>query len=253
MNPIFRFFAGYAATLLLTTGMALPVHAADDHPSVRRPFNLPPSADLAYAIKARHSGIALEGSALAQWHAADGKYQISVESRAMLLGKILSSSSEGIIDSYGLAPVTATEKRFRKSATTVTFNRDAGLLGFSASPESYPIKGGEQDRTSITWQLVSNARAAKKKFVAGSNWPYFVAGRTDAHPWNFKVGKMEKIVTPLGTVEAIKVARLLPPDSREQQLDIWLAPSLEWYPVKIRFAEPDGEVIEQLLQRIDRK
>ena len=253
MNLISRTLAHLAATALLTASMTLPALAADDHPSVKRPFSLPPTADLAYAIKARHSGLTLDGSALVKWLAANGKYQISVESHATLLGKIQSSSSKGAIDGYGLAPVTATEKRFRKSPTTLTFNRDAGTLTFSASEVRYPLKGGEQDRASIVWQLVGNARAAAKKFNIGSSWPYFVAGRTEADIWNFKVGKTEKIATLMGTVDAIKVARLLPPGSREQQLDIWLAPSLEWYPVKIRFSEPDGEVIEQVLQKIERK
>jgi hypothetical protein len=253
MKPTLLSLRLLAVASLLATALALPAQAADAHPAVKRPFKLPPPAELSYAIKARHSGLNLEGEALVTWHTAGGKYQINVESRAMLLGKIQSSSSAGVIDAYGLAPLTAMEKRFRKSATTVTFNRANRTLNFSASTTTYPLKGGEQDRASITWQLASNARAAAKKFVAGSSWQYFVAGRTDAQAWNFKVGKTEKIATPFGTINAIKVARLLPPGSREQELDIWLAPSLEWYPVKLRFSEPDGEVIEQALQKITRK
>ncbi|RJG03450.1 DUF3108 domain-containing protein [Noviherbaspirillum sedimenti] len=252
MNPITLSLLRIAASLLLA-GMALPAQAANDHPSIKRPFNLPPSAELRYIIKARHSGLSLDGSSLLKFQAADGKYQSSVETRAMLVGKILMSGSEGAIDTNGLAPATSTEKRFRKSPTSVIFNREAKAITFSPAAESYPLLGGEQDRTSITWQLVGNARAAAKKFAAGSSWLYFVAGRADAQAWNFKVGKTEKVATPLGTVDAIKVARLLPPGSREQQLDIWLAPSLEWYPVKLRFSEPDGEVIEQFLQTITRK
>jgi hypothetical protein len=237
----------------LTAGLALPAQSAELHPAIKRPFDPAPSADLSYALKARFSGVPLEGNGLVTWRAADGKYRVGVEAHAMVFGKVQSSSSEGIIDGYGLAPITAMEKSFRKKPTTVTFNRAGGTLTFSASAENYPLLGGEQDRASILWQLVGNARASAKKFVAGSNWPYFVAGRTEAHPWNFKVGQMEKVATPLGTLDAVKVARLLPPGSREQQLDIWLAPSLEWYPVKLRFSEPDGEVIEQTLQKITRK
>ena len=243
----------FAAVGVLAASLTLPAQAAAEHPSIRRPFDLPPSADLSYTVKARHSGLTLEGSSLLKWHAGAGKYQTSVETRAVLAGKILTSTSEGAIDAYGLAPATSTEKRFRKSQTTVTFDRAKKTLGFSDSAQSYPLLGGEQDRVSITWQLLANARAVPKKFKAGSSWKYFVAGRTDAQAWNFKVGKTEKIATPLGTVSAVKVARLLPPGSREQQLDIWLAPSLEWYPVKLRFSEPDGDLIEQTLQKIERK
>jgi len=247
------FLLRLAATGALLASLALPSLASDDHPSRKRAFNLPPSAELNYTVKAQLGGIALDGSSLLKFQATDGKYQTSVETRAMLLGKISTSSSEGAIDAYGLAPDTATEKRFRKSPTTVLFNREAGTITFSPAAESYSLKGGEQDRVSVTWQLVGNARAAAKKFVSGSTWQYFVAGRVDADTWNFKVGKAEKIVTTLGTVDAIKVERLLPPGSREQQLDIWLAPSLEWYPVRLRFSEPNGDLIEQTLQQIERK
>lgn len=253
MTPMLFSPVRLAAAALLAAGLAWPAHAAEFHPAIKRPFNPAPSADLGYALKARYRGLTLDGTALVKWRIADGTYQIGVEAHAMIFGKVQSSSSEGGIDNYGLAPVTAIEKRFRKSPTTVTFNRSDKTMTFSASTESYPLLGGEQDRASILWQLIGNARAAPKKFVAGSNWLYFVAGRTDADAWNFKVGKAEKVATPLGTLDAIKVARLLPPGSREQQLDIWLAPSLEWYPVKLRFSEPDGEVFEQILQRITRQ
>lgn len=253
MTPMLFFPVRLAAATLLAAGLALPAHAAEFHPAVKRPFNPAPSADLDYALKARYRGLALDGNALVKWRISDGTYQIGVEAHAMIFGKVQSSSSEGGIDSYGLAPVTTIEKRFRKSPTTVTFNRSDKTMTFSVSPQSYPLLGGEQDRASVLWQLVGNARAAPKKFVAGSNWLYFVAGRTEADAWNFKVGKTEKVATPLGTLDAVKVARLLPPGSREQQLDIWLAPSLEWYPVKLRFSEPDGEVIEQTLESVTRK
>jgi hypothetical protein len=41
-----------------------------------------------------------------------------------------------------------------------------------------------------------------------------------------------------------------PPGSEEQQLDIWLAPALQWYPVKLRFTEGGGDFIEQTLRQV---
>ncbi|TCS37753.1 uncharacterized protein DUF3108 [Paucimonas lemoignei] len=253
MTSTFTLLSRLVIAGVLAASASLPLQAGELHPAVKRPFNPAPSADLNYALKARFRGIPLEGSGVVKWRAGSGKFQVSVDASAAVFGKVQSSSSEGLIDSYGLAPVTAVEKSFRKKPTTVTFDRSNNTLTFSASSESYPLLGGEQDRASILWQLVGNARASAKKFTSGSSWMYFVAGRTDAHAWTFKVGKTEKITTPMGSFEAVKIARLLEPGSREQQLDIWLAPSLEWYPVKLRFSEPDGEVIEQTLASITRK
>lgn len=253
LSPIIR-MAGAWLLSVATVTAAGPGHAAaDDHPAIKRPFKLPPAAELNYAVKARHSGLRVNGESLVKWQ-TDGKaYSIGIGTRAGLLGKIVASGSEGSIDGYGLAPATATEKRFRKKPTTATFDRDSKIIRFSDSTASYPLLGGEQDRTSITWQLIGNARAAGKKFVAGSQWRYFVAGRADAEAWTFVVGKSEQVATPLGTVSAVHVTRRLPAGSRQQQLDLWLAPSLDWYPVKLLFAEPDGNVIEEILERIDRK
>lgn len=250
MITIRRFFS--LAIVLLTFAASCALASAD-HPSFKRAFNLPPSADLNYHIRARLSGVRLDGNALLAWHAADGKYRINVETRAMLAGRILTASSEGVIDEYGLAPLAFTEKRFRKSATTATFNRATKTIGFSASPASFALIGGEQDRTSIVWQLIANARGAPKRFTPGSDWRYFVAGQQDAEAWTFRVGKTEKINTPLGAMTALRISRVLTPEERAQQLDIWLAPSLEWYPVRIRFTEADGDFVEQTLDSVIRK
>lgn len=215
--------------------------------------NLPPSAELTYSITAKQKGITLEGSGLMRWAVAENKFSATNEARAMLIGKILDVKTEGVVDAYGLAPTTFTEKRFRREPTTTSFDRTSKTIRFTASDQSYPITGGEQDRNSAIWQLISVARAAPAKFKPGSSWIFFVAGRRDADQWTFKVTKREKIDTPLGSMDALHVVRVPPPDSKEQTLDIWLAPSLEWYPARLRFSEDEGDYIEQTLQKVEKK
>ncbi|HWW06418.1 DUF3108 domain-containing protein [Collimonas sp.] len=227
--------------------------ASTDHPATKYKIDLPPSADLSYAIQAKQSGITLGGEGSVKWQVDDKHFSVASETRAMLFGKILESSSEGSIDSYGLAPVQFINKRFRKEATTTTFHRDSGSISFSESSESYPLKGGEQDRTSIIWQLISVARAVPKQFKPGSDWTFFVAGMRDAEAWTFKVINIEKIKTPMGDLDAVHIFKAPPPDAKDQQLDIWLAPSLEWYPVRLRFTEPNKDFVEQTLQQVSNK
>ena len=232
-----------------------PAWAGSEHPSVKRAFNLPPSADLNYSIKARQRGLGLVGDSTTVWRAGDGKYSIASETRSALFGKILDNRSEGTIDEYGLAPAQYTEKRFRKDPTTASFKRDSKTIVFSASEQSYPIKGGEQDRVSVSWQLVAMARAAKDKFKPGSEWNFFVVGPHDADPWTFRVIGREKVQAgaAIGAVDTVHVLREPPPGSKDQTLDIWLAPSLEWYPVKLRFVDNDRDYVEQTLERVTRK
>jgi len=215
--------------------------------------NLPPPVELSYAIKAKQKGIPVEGEALMRWSFSAGRFSATNEARAVLVGKILDARSEGEVDAFGLAPSSFTEKRFRKEAATTTFDRAAGTIRFAHSEQTYPIKGGEQDRNSVIWELVAVARAAPAKVKPGASWNFVVAGVRDAEPWTFKVVKQEKIGTPLGEMQALHVTRTPLPDSKEQHIDIWLAPSLDWYPVRVRYSEDDGDYIEQTLRAISRK
>lgn len=224
--------------------------AAFAQTAAKAALNPPPSADLDYSINANQKGLPLNGSAVLHWSNSKDKYAISTETRAMLLGKILEAKSEGSIDASGLVPAISTEKRYRKEATTTTFNRETRNITFSASEATYPIRGGEQDRNSVVWQLATLARSLPAKFKSGSSIPMVVAGQKDADPWTFKVGKAETIKTPLGDLKAVKVSKVIKDGGKEQKIDIWFASSKEWYPVRIRFTEPSGDFIEQTISKI---
>jgi hypothetical protein len=245
-----------AAAALLAAAFAPAGAATADHQAApKRAFDLPPSADLTYSIGARQRGFSLNGDATLNWRAGDGKYTIATESRVALLGKLTEGRSQGTIDAWGLAPNEYTEKRFHKEQTTSTFDRDGKTVSFTEGDEKYPIRGGEQDRQSVTWQLASIARAAKDKFKTGSEWTFFVVGWHDAEPWTFRVVGREKVRAgaAIGEVDAVHVLREPPPDSKAQALDIWLAPSQEWYPVKLRFTDNDRDYVEQTLERVTKK
>jgi hypothetical protein len=257
MNKMWK-LAGASALLAaaaMADGVAAAAPAADDHPSQVRPFNLPPSAELSYSISARQRGFTLNGDATLSWRQGDGKYTINTDSRVALLGKLTENRSQGTVDSFGLAPNEYYDKRFRKDAVTANFDREAKTIVFSDGKKSYPIKGGEQDRVSISWQLVALARANKDKFKAGSEWDFFVVGPRDADPWTFRVIGREKVTAgaAIGTVDTVHVLREPPPGSKDQTLDIWLAPSLEWYPVKLRFVDNDRDFVEQTLEKVTKR
>lgn len=221
---------------------------------VKRAVDLPPPADLAYALNAQHGSIALKGESLITWRSGDGKYEVAVEARVPLIGKLTEYRSRGVIDSFGLAPDEFYEKRFRKDATTTRFDRAAGAIDLVEAKEPYAMKGGEQDRASVTWQLASVARAAgEARFKPGSEWRFVVTGRRDAEPWTFKVVKREKIQTALGELDTLLVTRAPRGEGRSDGVDIWLAPGQEWYPVKLRFRDDDRESIEQTVTKITRK
>lgn len=233
--------------------LALGGAGAAEHPVIKRPVEMAPPVELVYSIQARQKGFSISGEATVGWRAGGGKYAIRSVTKAMLFGTIIDNRSEGAIDGFGLAPVTFSEKRIRHDPYTTTFDRAAKTISFTESKETYPLLGGEQDRASVSWQLVAIARAQPEKFVPGSEWVFFVAGRRDAEPWTFRVVKKETLKTGIGQVEALHLLRLPPPDSKSQALDIWLAPAQEWYPVRLRFTDSDDEFVDQVLEKIHKK
>lgn len=253
MKILSRTLSRFVPSTLLACAIWLASGWAQAGPNLKHKVNLPPSADLSYSIRAKQSGMRIDGDGLVHWTAANRRFEVISETRAGLLGKILETRSEGGIDEYGLAPSRFTEKRFRKRAVTTSFDRASNTIAFGNSSQSYRLQGGEQDRNSALWQLIAVARGAPGQFKTGSEWSFVVAGHADAEPWIFKVLKQDKIRTPMGELNAVHISRAPPPDSKDQKLDIWLAPSLEWYPVRLRFTEADGDYIEQTLREARKK
>lgn len=248
-SPLIHLFAGGALLAAVLAGAG----AADHVVAIKRPVDLPPSADLSYTIKARQKGFSIGGEAIVNWRVAGAKYTLRTDTRAALFGSILENRSEGLIDGFGVAPVQFSEKRFHKDPWTTTFDRAAKSISFTEDKQTYVLKGGEQDRSSVSWQLVAMVRAAPDKFIPGSEWTFFVAGRRDAEPWTFRVVRHENVRTGLGPVEALHLVKLPPPDAKGQTVDIWLAPSHEWYPVRVRFTDSDDEYVDQTLDKIVKK
>jgi hypothetical protein len=63
----------------------------------------------------------------------------------------------------------------------------------------------------------------------------------------------EAVHTGQGDVTALHLVKAPPPDAKGQQVDLWLAPSLDWYPVRIRFADEDGDFVDQTLDKITKR
>jgi hypothetical protein len=211
----------------------------------------PPSATLKYDVEALREGQKVYGHGSIAWRLDGSRYSIAGDA-GILFFSVLSFNSEGAIDEFGVAPVLYSEKRFRKAATNTHFQRERKLISFSASTTSYPRQGGEQDRASVIWQLAGIGRGDSSRFVAGADIDLFVAGVRDAETWRIHVVGQELIDIDGTQTAAWHVLRAPRLGSYEQQLDIWLAPGQQWYPVKLRYTEHNGDYLDLLLSNLDR-
>jgi hypothetical protein len=210
----------------------------------------PPSAELKYDVQALRDGQTVYGNGKIGWNLNGNRYVIHGEA-GILFFTVLSFGSEGAIDDFGVAPVRYSEKRFRKPETATHFSRDARRqISFSASTAAYPLQGGEQDRASIVWQLAAIGRGDGSQFAPGRQLPLFVAGVRDGEVWPIQVVGEEQIDTGVGPLHAWHLVRAPRPGSYDQKLDIWLAPQREWYPVRLRYTDANGDYLDLVASSI---
>lgn len=209
----------------------------------------PPSAELKYDVQALREGQTVYGYGKIHWQTAENHYTITGEA-GVLLFTLLNFRSEGAIDDFGVAPVIYSEKKLRRSETNTHFHRERNEISFSASARSYPRKGGEQDRASVVWQLAGIGRGDSEKFAPDAEIDIFVAGVRDAETWRIRVIGMEEIEVDSEKVSAWHVVRIPRPGTYDQKLDIWLAPQKEWFPVKLRYTETNGDYLDMSLSKL---
>src|SRR5471032_420167 len=215
-------------------------------------INVPASAEFDMQVDRRDAdGTKWTGVAAMSWQNKGDNYQLKLEvGLSMLITRLnlLVLTSTGIIDDSGIVPVTATEKRKGRSQTATHFNAAQKTITFSASTASVPWLPGAQDKASVPFQLAAIGRGDVNQ-LAG-NIDILVGEEADATVFRFKLVGEEEIETKMGRLVTWHLSRPPKPGSYSSQLDIWLAPSLQWYPVQIRNTEASGALTTQTVSKI---
>ncbi|RXZ33919.1 DUF3108 domain-containing protein [Oxalobacteraceae bacterium CAVE-383] len=216
-----------------------PAHAAD----------APPSVTLKYNVQGLRDGQKVYGSSKIAWRNQDGRYRIDGNA-SVLFFTLLQFSSDGVLDDSGVSPTLYSEKRFRKTATDTRFEHERNTITFSASDNRYPRPGDAQDRASFIWQLATIGRGNPAAFFTGADFTMLVAGVRDAEPWRIIVSGEDEIDADGGAISAWHLVRMPQPGSYDQKIDIWLAPGRQWYPLKIRYTEDNGDYLEMSISSL---
>ncbi len=243
------------APLAIAQGNGASASSAPPTPAQEAAMTIkpPPSAQLQYKARADVRGLSVDGESRIDWNWTDKQYRLSMETRTLLTGVLLADSSEGRFDQQGLAPDSYSARRLAKARAVARFDRSKGELDFAGSAPSRPLQGGEQDRVSILWQLLSMMRARPDDFVPGSRWSFFVAGHRGGDDWTFEVKERSRLRTSFGELDTLHLAHAPDDGSSKTRVDVWFAPSQEWFPVRIRFSEPNGDYVDQTLESVKRK
>ncbi|MEY4756681.1 MAG: hypothetical protein RJA34_1579 [Pseudomonadota bacterium] len=207
-------------------------------------FLPPPSVRMSYQVQLQIKGFSQSANAEMLWTMEGSTYSARLEVRHWLAGSRIQTST-GQITTQGLAPRRFSDKV--RSEVAAHFERDKGLVVFSANTPSAPLLPGMQDRLSVFMQLASMLAAAPESVPTGTRLVLPVAGPRAADLWSLTVEGPEPLTLPGGALSAIKLVRM-PQKEYDQKLEVWLAPSMGFLPVRIRLTEANGDVADQLWQ-----
>ncbi|CAG9184216.1 hypothetical protein LMG23992_05177 [Cupriavidus laharis] len=201
-------------------------------------YMAPPSATMHYASFV--NGVQ-NPDGLIRWEQDGKRYRLSIETRVLWFRFAFQSS--GAMTENGLLPERYEENRRGKSEAA-RFDQAAGTVAFSPGTQA-ALPPGAQDRFSVFLQLVGRVRGNPQRYAApGVTETFQVADTRDMQPMQVQYVGEEEIDTGRGMVRAKHFVRLQRHAGDRRRVEIWLAQSLGWMPVRLRQTEPDGTQID---------
>ncbi len=247
----------------LAAPVGLPARAASgvDLPPFKRPlllgadgltevseFKAPGSALLKYKVQGRVKGFDYWASADLLWTQDGTNYEARLEVGAFLLGS-RTQTSKGALGSEGLMPTRFGDKT--RNELAAHFQRDKGIISFSANTPDVPLFKGAQDRLSVVLQLSSLLAADPERFPLGTMLTFQTVSQREAEIWQFGVEKQELLSLPYGDVNTLKLQRK-PRREFDQNIELWFAPSLGYLPVRMRITNANGDQVDQTLNKVEK-
>ena len=180
------------------------------------------------------------------WEQDGSRYNARLVASVFFLGN-RTLSSQGEITAEGLAPTRFADRA--RSEQAAHFQADKGKITFSGNTPDAPWQPGAQDRLSVFFQLAGMLSGQPERFITGTRVPVYTASARAADTWAFQVDGTETLNLPAGETPAIKLTR----QSRlehDQLVEVWFAPSLSYWPVRIRLTQRNGDFVDQQLASV---
>lgn len=208
------------------------------------PVRVPPSADLQFEAKGSAKGFQYSAKAQLQFKTDGLSYQARQELSAFLVGSRVQTST-GRVTPHGLAPQRFGDKARGERAAHVDATQ--GRITYSGNDEPQSASAGVQDRLSIFLQLASMLAAGPERYPPGTQVPINVTSARATDVWTFVVDGPETLELPAGRKATIRLTRQ-PRKRYDQTAHLWLAPDLQYLPVRIRITQANGDFADLQLQ-----
>lgn len=211
-------------------------------------LGLPEPARMHYEVVLNARGFNLQGEARLDWRHDGKQYEATLEIASPGLRNRVQRST-GRITEHGLEPSYFSDKARNEQATH--FDREQGRLVFSNNRPAATLVEGMQDRLSVVVQLSMLVAGQPATFTPGTQVTLPTVGTREPENWTFSVEGEEELQLPGGTLRALKLQRL-PRKEYDQKVELWLAPGMDYAPVRLRLTNPNGDGVDQRWSSTDR-
>lgn len=193
---------------------------------------------LTYVVEGRREGLSFGGWAHLVWTKTSDSYSAELEITASRQYQLLfhdRMESEGAVSAGGLAP-----KRFDRERQPAT--ADSWLRTDGPGWPSNDVSGAgatevepDQDPVSLLLQLAHVLAARALSSTSGDVQQMQIPLRLNTTPIAFDVAESEVLFTPFGELQTLRVSLRQDQDAeRSMQIDVWVAHSYNYLPVRIR-------------------
>lgn len=221
-------------------------------------FEWPPSTRLSYTLSGHYRG-PVEGQAQVEWLRAGSRYQVHLDvSVGPFFAPLLSRriTSEGTITAQGLRPQRYDEEtrmalREPRRLTIWLDDETVQLPGGTQRPRPPDVQDSASQFVQMTWLFTTQPHWLQ----AGRVIELPLALPRRVAPWRYEVMQTETLITPAGEVQAVHVKPQRSPGvpgglAGELAAEFWVAPSLQYLPVRIRIRQDADNYVDLLIERL---
>lgn len=240
---------GMPAVAEAASAPAVPPAATDASAPAPVAFDWPPSTRLSYTLLGNYRG-PLHGTAQVEWLRDGPRYQVRLEVHLALVvtRRML---SDGVLGPDGLSPRRydeVTEMPLRETRRlTVLFEPDRIVLANGKVNDPVP---GVQDTASQFVQMTWLFLTQPERLRVGQTVEFPLALPRRVGRWTYEVAEQAALPLPFGEVSAFHlVPRAGVRRPNELAVDFWMAPSLQYLPVKITIRQDAESYVELSLDK----
>jgi hypothetical protein len=242
--------AAAAAAASAAQAVSTPAEAASQaRADVPSPDRWPPDTRLTYQLSGEFRG-PLYGDAHVQWQRDATKYQVRLDVRIQLFGTQV-ITSQGDVTPEGLVPRVYEELRPGKRR----FAQIGDQVIVLENGRTLPRPPGVQDAASQFVEFSQRFATGKEVLQVGRSVSVWLARPGGLDQWTYDVVDRVMLRTPsLGEVEAFHLKpRSIPTPRGNITAEMWIAPSLQYLPVRIKVVLGNEAWLDLLVDHIEQR